>query len=382
MIPGSLCPSESLWVLTGRVDDTATVHHASVNVLPFRVGRHPECELHIPQQAVSGIHAELFERDGSLLIRDMNSTNGTFRNGHRVGNDTPLAEGDTVQFANVLFRLTRQTVDRNNLTVEDNASDLAMMMLQFGKLMSDRAVVPFFQPIVELATGRTVGYESLGRSRLFSLKGPKQMFTAASRLNLESELSRLLRSEGLCASRKLPEAPNLFLNTHPAEIVDEQLVSSLAELRRAAPDQPLTLEIHEAAVTDLHSMRELKASLLDLEIGLAYDDFGAGQSRFLELVEVRPDCLKFDIRLIHRIHEAGDDHQKFVRSLVHMAAELGITPLAEGIECPAERDACRELGFTLGQGYHLGIPRSARCYSVSPSPGEQTEKCMVHEYGT
>ena len=68
-------------------------------------------------------------------------------------------------------------------------------MMQFDRLIHDGAVVPFFQPIVTMEdVPKVVGYEALGRSRLFGLQTPGEMFTTASQLNSETELSRVLRT--------------------------------------------------------------------------------------------------------------------------------------------------------------------------------------------
>ena len=79
---------------------------------------------------------------------------------------------------------------------------------------------------------------------------------------------------------------------------------SLRELRELEPRRPLVLEIHEAAVTCGDEMKQLRAALADLQIGLAYDDFGAGQARLVELVDVPPDYLKFDMKLVQNLESA------------------------------------------------------------------------------
>src|SRR5256885_16736849 len=121
-------------------------------------------------------------------------------------------------------------------------------------------------------------------------------------------------------------------------------------------------------------MRELRAVLYALEMRLAYDDFGAGQARFVELVEVPPDFLKFDMKLVQGLHTASLARQQLVGSLVQMASDLGILPLAEGIESEEDGIACRELGFVLGQGYYYGRPAPAKTFGgfVENSPDEPT----------
>lgn len=137
----------------------------------------------------------------------------------------------------------------------------------------------------------------------------------------------------------------------------------MAQVRQLSRDAKIILEIHEAAITDPAEMRTLRAQLRELNIGVAYDDFGAGQTRLSELVEAPPDYLKFDISMIRRIDQAPSERQRMVASLVKMVRELGIAPLAEGIETEAEAITCRELGFSTAQGFYFGAPAPLRQYS-------------------
>ena len=142
--------------------------------------------------------------------------------------------------------------------------------------------------------------------------------------------------------------PHLFLNTHPRELEKPGLIPSLETLRRNHPVQSLTLEIHESAVTDAARITAIRPALSDLDIGLAYDDFGIGQSRLKELVEGSPDYVKFDMSLIRNLDAATAQQQHLVSSLVQMVGSLGILSLAEGVETEAEDAVCRQMGFDLG----------------------------------
>jgi len=355
-IDSTTSSSTTVWFLVGPFDSTETVRYVPLHSLPFTIGRRQDLALTLASPTVSGTHAEINEIDGKLLLRDLNSTNGTYVNGRRLCGETVLREDDLVQFANIAFRLRRQVADNDRQTVQENVCDRALALVQFDKLMSERAVVPFFQPIVNIRTETTMGYEVLGRSRLFGLENPLEMFRIAAQLNLEVELSRMLRCEGVLASAGFPDRPHLFINTHPQELVEPGLIDSLRTVREVNPDQQLTLEIHEAAVTDSRMMAELRAALRELNIGLAYDDFGAGQTRLNEVAEVPPDYLKFDISLVRSIDTASRQRQQMIATLVQMVRDLGIVALAEGIETASEADTCRQLNFELAQGYHFGRP--------------------------
>ena len=109
-------------------------------------------------------------------------------------------------------------------------------------------------------------------------------------------------------------------------------------------------------MTDPVQMRELHGQLRALDMKLAYDDFGAGQARLVELIDVPPDYLKFDRKLIQDIHAASAQRQQMLGTLVRMVRDLGIAPLAEGVETEEEASTCGQLGFTLAQGYLYGRP--------------------------
>jgi EAL domain-containing protein (putative c-di-GMP-specific phosphodiesterase class I) len=299
--------------------------------------------------------------DDEVFVRDLNSTNGTFRNGHRIRSVQKLENGDSLQFGTARFHLRVSAKPEISVTQQTDVTDDALAYLQFDKLMSDPAILPHFQPIVRLADTQRMGYEVLARSRLIGLQTPDVMFRVASMLGYEAELSRLMRWEGvrLGASLTVSSPRQLYLNTHPSELNDPELLASLRALQAKFPDVSMVLEIHEAAVTSVPALSELRADLCDLGIGLAYDDFGSGQARLLELADVPPDVIKFDIHLIRGLPEASAERRQLIRTLVQAAKGVDAIPLAEGIETEKEAEICYQMGFELAQGFYFGKPAPA-----------------------
>ncbi len=357
--------THALWFLSGQTSEGEAVRHVPIYSFPFRIGRRTDVSLSLAYSTVSGVHAEILETNAGLLLRDLESTNGTFVNGIRVDGQLLLAQNDLVQIADVPFRVRRQSSETGGMTVATRVCDYALALVQFDQLMTRRAVIPCFQPVVDLRSGQTVGYEALGRSAVYGLEMPEAMFQAASQLDLQVELSRMFRWEAVRASSGLEKPPHLFLNTHPEELSDPGLVEALQGLRTVSPRQPITLEIHESAATDASKMRGLQSVLTDLDMKWAYDDFGAGQDRLVQLVEVRPDYIKFDMGLIRGIDRASAPRQTMLETLVKMVLDLGIVALAEGIETAGEGATCRQIGFQLAQGFHYGKPARASCFEAA-----------------
>ena len=127
-------------------------------------------------------------------------------------------------------------------------------------------------------------------------RSPLELFRIAESVGRGAELSRLFRRKAIeLVNQSKKKPPLLFLNTHPSELGEPELLESLTLLRRITPGLELALEIHEGVIAETKVVAELKARLDELRIGLAYDDFGLGE-RFLQLAEVPPDYLKFDTR--------------------------------------------------------------------------------------
>jgi EAL domain-containing protein (putative c-di-GMP-specific phosphodiesterase class I) len=151
----------------------------------------------------------------------------------------------------------------------------------------------------------------------------------------------------------------VFINAHPKETFSEAFLASLERLRHASPEMKIVVEINESAVTDLVKLRELSYRLAQLDIRFAYDDFGAGQARLLELADAPAHFVKFDITLIRDLHKASQRKHQVVRDLVQMVLATGSVPLAEGVEHEEEAAICIDMGFQLIQGYLTGRPMPA-----------------------
>lgn len=369
------------WQLTGKLGAGAEITSKLVDPLPFRVGRRPEATLSIPRSTISGIHAELFCIGDQLHVRDLNSTNGTFINGTRLDGMCRLQAGDVLQLADVALRLSCIEEETSKRTICHDFCDHALARVLFDKLLIEQQVTPYFQPIIDLHCRSTVAFEVLGRSRLPGLETPSQMFAAAADLELEDELSNVLRVKGVEVSHQFHQVPPIFLNTHPSEFTDDSSWEWLQALRQMAPNQSLTIEVHEAAVTDVIQISRFRACLKDLNIGLAFDDFGAGQARIAELAEVRPDYLKFDRQVISKLDQADSNRRRFVENLIDAVQTMGVVSLAEGIETQGEFEVCKDLGFSLGQGYWLGMPKPLETYQhwhVDKTPTESSLKLARH----
>jgi EAL domain-containing protein (putative c-di-GMP-specific phosphodiesterase class I) len=365
----SAAPPEGLWFLEGHVGDGDSERRwrVPISAQPFLVGRRPGLGLTLVSDAVSGLHARIYETEGGWRVQDLASTNGTFLNRRRVS-DAPIQEGDVLHFADLEFRIGREDVEDAatsgaTLTVPLADLDLPRRFAETGqhlmRLLRQGAVTLHFQPIVGLKDGAVLGHEALGRGRLPELPAePTDLFLVASSLGVEVQLSRLFRSKLRDYKDSGPKLGMVFLNTHPSELEDPEMVESLGQLQADVAPMPIALEVHERfAASGPAFVAGLRTQLRDMGIGLAYDDFGVGQSRLVELSDSPPDYLKFDISLIRGIDHAPSSRQRVLASLVSAATDLGVGTIAEGVETAAEAATCAAIGFSHAQGFHFRKPR-------------------------
>lgn len=210
-----------------------------------------------------------------------------------------------------------------------------------------------FQPIVDLRTGKTVGFEGLCRFPQARDMDTPTWFREARRVGRGIPLELAALHTILDAARNIPEQFKVAANLSPLAALNPDIQELLMSTER-----PLVLELteHERFPND---MNEKLKPLRDKGILLAIDDVGAGFSSFSQILRLRPDIIKLDGEFIR-----GIEHDSVKRALaaavVQFSAELGAVLVAESIENSAQKDVVRQLGIPQGQGYFLGRPCSAR----------------------
>jgi PAS domain S-box-containing protein len=224
-----------------------------------------------------------------------------------------------------------------------------------------------FQPIVDLVTHQAVGYEAL--TRFDDGVSPAERFADAHIVGLGIELECATAAAALRAAEPLPEGTFLNLNFSAAAI----LGGSAAEVVRGSR-RCIVIEITEHEL--LHDFAAVRHAISQIEnCELAIDDFGAGFTTLVEIVELLPRFLKLDISMIHEV-DKRPIFQSMVEAICHFAAQTGTVIIAEGVETPAEAEILRSLGSSLdsgcllAQGYLFGVPEGVHDTQSEPDEGD------------
>jgi diguanylate cyclase (GGDEF)-like protein/PAS domain S-box-containing protein len=275
--------------------------------------------------------------------------------------DTVLAEADVAMYSSKHNRNTVLSPGRTMLGRRRLAE-------RVSQALDNGEFVVYYQPIVELETGRWVGLEALAR-----WEHPEQgLLLPADFLDIIEDIGRSARLgeiviDTVCADlnrlhRDAGVLPDIAVNASVDEMTDPDYPSLVADsLRRwgIAPDR-LTIEISERSMLERRSRSGIAvpinlAALADAGIHLAVDDFGTGYSSLTHLISFPVDIIKIDRSFVAGV--VGDAQRRSViNALVGLADNTDMKVIAEGIDQPGQITVLRDLGCRLGQGFHFARP--------------------------
>jgi diguanylate cyclase (GGDEF)-like protein len=225
-------------------------------------------------------------------------------------------------------------------------------------------MLPFFQPKLALGDGRVEGVEALVRWRhpRRGLLMPSEFVPLAERTGHIGALTELVLDASLREARYALSAGRelrVAVNLSPRSLLDDRIVDDVGRLlgRWDVPGRLLQLEITESMlVTDPRRAAQVLHALRDMGVGLSLDDFGTGYSSLAQLAELPVDELKVDRSFVARLESEDPAASAIVRSTVHLAHELGLRVVAEGVESRPVLAHLEQLGCDAVQGFLFGEP--------------------------
>jgi EAL domain-containing protein (putative c-di-GMP-specific phosphodiesterase class I) len=243
--------------------------------------------------------------------------------------------------------LTRRLVPYQDLVTRRDAEAAEILTL----IREDRLAV-YFQPIVELETGRILGMESLARFPLEREQAPERWFRRAWAAGVGPELEIAAVRKAVDLGWGLPKTAYQSVNLSPEVLISGRFEELLTEL----PWTRLVVEITEhLQIEDYQRLATPIGEIRARGGRLAIDDVGAGFASLRHVLSLSPDIIKLDRSLSHGL-ELSLPRAALARGLVACAHELGATVVAEGIETPEDVRGLQRVGATCGQGYLFGRP--------------------------
>jgi EAL domain-containing protein (putative c-di-GMP-specific phosphodiesterase class I) len=234
-------------------------------------------------------------------------------------------------------------------------------------------LLPFFQPILSLRSGRVTGYEVLARWQHpeRGLLGPGEFMAQAEDSGVMVELGAAMLRGALLQLRQWRAESREFdrrtvsVNVATRQLTDPSFYHSMVDILEEVGigGESLWLEITETSL--LSDVKGVMAALTDLRglgIRLAVDDFGTGYSSLTYLKRFPVEAIKIDRSFVSGLGH-NDDDSAIVDAVVRLGAALNLTVVAEGVETKEQARALQALGCDRGQGYLFGRPVAASAVS-------------------
>ena len=238
-----------------------------------------------------------------------------------------------------------------------------LLKQQLLRAFSNNRIVLFFQPIVDLSSGKMTHCECLIRM----LDNDGNFIPPASFLDIANEAGLMPRLDYLVIEKAMRQQvvwqragvnTRLSINITAPTLDQPDFAQRIAEIvnRTGADPRALIFELVETdALQDIDNARRLLKQLQALGASIALDDFGIGFTSFEYVRELPVDYIKIDKAFVQFVHEREND-RVLVRSIVEMSHGLGKRVIAEGVDSRQALEVLRALDVDYIQGYYISRP--------------------------
>jgi len=244
--------------------------------------------------------------------------------------------------------------------LRDEADRRNVLEVELREAIWGEEIEVFYQPVVELGSGKVRSVEALARWR-HKTKGfisPGEFIPLAEEAGMICELGDLVLVKACRDATRMPNWIKVAVNLSPTQFAKTDMLDSVifGLACSGLPEGRLELEITETFFLDDSSenIRTLER-LKRIGVSIALDDFGVGYSSLSYLTAFPFDKVKIDKSFVEKLDKP--ETGAVLASIVQLAKSLNLSLVAEGIETREQAEQLRSLGVTLGQGYFFGTPQ-------------------------
>jgi len=218
-----------------------------------------------------------------------------------------------------------------------------------------------FQPAIDLATGRLLGFEALLRwnDPVEGSIAPSVLIPWAEEHGRMTDLNAWVMSEACTRAAEWGSDVQVAVNCAVSQLRRREAAEAVARALAESglnPDR-LTIEVTEASVTDPAAAAELHV-LSRLGIQLTVDDIGSDWSTLENVQQFAINTMKIDGSLVEGLEHPEGVNQAIVETIIRVSHTLGICPVAEAVETAGQVSILRGLGADVAQGYFFAAPLS------------------------
>ncbi len=258
-------------------------------------------------------------------------------------------------------------IERYDAEYDRNSADRLSMLGDLRGTIQRHEIELYYQPKIRLSDGHVIGMEALARwpHPRRGVLAAADFVSLAEQSHLMSELTEQVVDKALAQAAKWwqdDQPIQVCVNLPARDLLGGRLVDLIRQtLRRyGLPPESLRLDIDEQVLAGKAAQAATTIQALsELGVGVSLDDFGTGYSSLAQLTKLGVTEVKLDPSLINGLPDSSD-HSITVKSLVRLAASLGIRSIGEGVESDGAATALRMLGCDGAQGWHFARPLNAR----------------------
>lgn len=251
---------------------------------------------------------------------------------------------------------------------------------ELNRLIEEKRIEYYFQPIVDVKTGTIYAYEGLMHSTLDSISGIEEILSLARQESKLGEIERLTWFETMKSFTEWRSRENsdkecrIFINSIPSQILSDEDCRLFEELYRDS--LPLIVqEITEDEKLNLEIQDKKRKRTLSWGAQTALDDYGTGYNSQSTLINLNVEFLKLDMSFISEIH-LNEKKQSIVSAVVEYAHNHNIKVIAEGVEKREELETLVAFQVDYIQGFYFGRP-AKNPQEVEPSKIQELRKLFL-----
>lgn len=230
--------------------------------------------------------------------------------------------------------------------------------------MKDEEVAVFYQPIVDIVTGRVRGMEALVRWNhpQHGILSPDHFLEKMDTAEMQAMTNQVMKIavDNLVEFHAKGFPVAISINMTASNLIDLGVPDRLDELCKAKhiPNEKITIEVTEGeAMRDVRKIMDVLTRLRLRGFGVAIDDFGTGYSSLRELQRMPFSSMKMDKSFVMDMAE-NRDSQMIANTIIDLGHNLNLKVVAEGIETIAVWNMLKDRGCDLAQGYLISKPMS------------------------
>jgi predicted signal transduction protein with EAL and GGDEF domain len=239
--------------------------------------------------------------------------------------------------------------------MDARAQNRRKIELDLRDALQNEVLQPYYQPLIDLSSGRITGFEALVRwpHPERGMVPPGEFIPIAEETGLINSLGVMMLRRACLDAALWPDEVRVAVNLSPAQFRTSNLLSIVMDTLKQSGLSPKRLELEITETLLLEKSSQVLASLHALRalgVRVSMDDFGTGYSSLSYLRSFPFDKIKVDQSFVRDL-DANRDAQAIIRSITSLGEGLGVTITAEGVETEAELSCLRAEGCHEGQGY-------------------------------